>query len=77
MTATKQFSVVDVRSGKAYAVVDAANEGQALRRFHAARHMVQGLPAHDQFEAVPHPERTPVSVAWFKDGYFDGDCTRY
>ena len=77
MTATKQFSIVDVRSRKAYAVVNAANEGQALRRFDAVRHIVQGLPDHDQFGAEPHPEGTPISVAWFKDGYFEGDRSRY
>lgn len=77
MTATKQFSIVDGRSGKAYAVVDAVNEGQAMRRFDAVRHVVQGLPERGQFGAEPHPENVPVSVAWFKDGYFDGDRTRY
>lgn len=70
MTATKQFSIVDVLSRKEYAVVDATNEGQAMRRFDAVRHIVQGL-GHNWGH---HPRE--VSVGHALDSTIRSNCRR-
>lgn len=41
-----------------------------MRCFSAVRHSALELPRHAHFEAVPLPPNSPISVAWYKDGYF-------
>jgi hypothetical protein len=73
MTEKRQFSIQEIGSSNPYVVIDAADEEQALRRFKAVRDRIGDIPGHDQLEAVRLPKNTPISVAWFREGYFDGD----
>lgn len=72
MAAKMQFAIKEVGSLKQYVVVDAVSDEQARLRFNSIRHRVLGLPGHDRFEVVQLLQNTPISVAWFKDDYFDG-----